>query len=669
MKALPTTLTTSHQRLVAAWLLGAMLLGLIGRALADEVDPPDRVARISYLKGQVYVQSAENEDWTDAVINRPLTSGDQLWTDAQARSELQIGTAAVQIDTNTQLRLLELSDDVLQLEITQGSVNLYLRSLGKGETVELDTPNAAISVLDTGTYRISVADHEVLTTVQVRDGKVEIAGEKQRFTLRDGEQVSLRGSQRLAAEFDDLDRMDEFDQWADDRNRRAERVVSSRYVAADVIGYEDLDDYGYWRWYADYGYVWLPTRTGSGWAPYRYGHWSWIAPWGWTWIDDAPWGFAPFHYGRWAMISSHWCWVPGPRVVRAVYAPALVAWIGTPGLSLSVSFGNRPVGWIPLGPREVYRPPYHSSHRHVVNVNLSNSLLDNAEFERGYRRQPHELDYGNRRAASVVQASAFGAGRPVSRNLLRGQGTQLQPLDSAPLGRPGVEVSRDRRVAPPMARNSREVLVRRQPVGMDSDRAGASTRPLRVISPPPSGREPPDTEDRSRPQRGVEMRRSEEAPAGRARNGVELPQAGPGRDRRPFPDGTGSSISPPARADLPHEQRSTPRPSLFQTPMRGTPEPPTPPLFRDAHPDTATPPESRSRSAPSIRGDLRTSRETDHALAPAREAERGLARPPESPPVRNEPASRQAPPRNPAAERRQNNQDDSDGRHRRGDDR
>ncbi len=66
----------------------------------------------------------------------------------------------------------------------------------------------------------------------------------------------------------------------------------------------------------------------AGWAPYRNGHWAWIDPWGWTWVDDAPWGFAPFHYGRWTVVDDRWGWVPGPVRQRAVYAPALVAFIG-----------------------------------------------------------------------------------------------------------------------------------------------------------------------------------------------------------------------------------------------------------------------------------------------------------------------------------------------------
>src|SRR5437870_11193312 len=77
-----------------------------------------------------------------------------------------------------------------------------------------------------------------------------------------------------------------------------------------MTGYEDLDDYGRWRYVSDYGPVWIPASIPVGWAPYRYGHWVWIRPWGWTWVDDEPWGFAPFHYGRWAYVENGWCWVP-----------------------------------------------------------------------------------------------------------------------------------------------------------------------------------------------------------------------------------------------------------------------------------------------------------------------------------------------------------------------
>ena len=433
-------------------------------ARAEDADPASRVARISYLKGRVFIQPVEADAWTEARINRPLTSGDQLWTEANSRSELQVGSATLQIDANTQLRLLELSDEVLQIEITQGLVSARVRSLGKQDTVELDTPNAAITVLEPGTYRVEVADGDDHTVIQVRGGRAEVAGEKQSFTIDNDEQLSLQGTRRLTAAYDDLPRMDEFDRWASERNQRADRVNSSRYVSSGVIGYEDLDDYGSWHWYQEYGYVWQPTRVVSGWAPYQYGNWAWISPWGWTWVDDAPWGFAPFHYGRWTRLSNRWCWVPGPRTLVAVYAPAMVAWVGTPGISLSVNIGSHPVGWIPLGPREVYRPHYHVSTSYVFNINISNSLMNREEFERGYRRQPHEDNYGNRAALSVVSAGTFSNARPVHNNLLHGDNSKLQAIETAPAIRPETTsmLGGERRDVPVQVK-TREVFARRQP--------------------------------------------------------------------------------------------------------------------------------------------------------------------------------------------------------------
>ncbi len=152
---------------------------------------------------------------------------------------------------------------------------------------------------------------------------------------------------------------DQFDIWAQSRDRQEDMSQSSKYVSRDMPGYSDLDAAGTWHNDPAYGAVWMPTGMGPGWAPYRTGHWAWIGPWGWTWVDDSPWGYAPYHYGRWAYVGGGWGWIPGPVVVavRPVYAPALVAWVGGPSFGVSVGIGGgAAVGWFALGPREVYRP-------------------------------------------------------------------------------------------------------------------------------------------------------------------------------------------------------------------------------------------------------------------------------------------------------------------------
>ena len=62
-----------------------------------DADPPERAARLSLIQGDVSLQPAGEEEWTRAVLNRPLTTGDKLWTDQGARAEIQSGSAAVRL--------------------------------------------------------------------------------------------------------------------------------------------------------------------------------------------------------------------------------------------------------------------------------------------------------------------------------------------------------------------------------------------------------------------------------------------------------------------------------------------------------------------------------------------------------------------------------------------
>ncbi len=367
----------------------AVALFVPQRAAADQDDPPGRVARLSYTHGSVSFNPAGTDDWVNTVVNRPITTGDKLWTDNGARAELHIGSAAIRLSGNTGFSFLNLSDNVSQIRVTEGTINIRVRSLDNDETFEVDTPNLAFSILRPGRYRIDVNEAGDTTSVFVRDGEGEVTGGGSAYTIHPREAGTFFGTEQLDA---DVQRFggdeDDFDHWCGDRDRREERSISSRYVSRDVIGYEDLDDYGGWRPVPEYGNVWFPHTTVVGWAPYRYGHWVWISPWGWTWVDDEPWGFAPFHYGRWVVVRGVWGWVPCPprpavvevAYVRPVYAPALVAWVGGPHFAVGVGIGGGGgvgVAWFPLGPREVYVPSYRVSRTYVNNVNVSNTTVNN----------------------------------------------------------------------------------------------------------------------------------------------------------------------------------------------------------------------------------------------------------------------------------------------------
>jgi hypothetical protein len=414
----------------------AVALFVPQRAAADEDDPPSRVARLSYTHGNVSFEPAGTDDWVSAVVNRPITTGDKLWADNGARAELHIGSAAIRLSGNTGFSFLNLDDRTTQIRLTEGAINVRVRRLDQDETFEIDTPNLAFSILRTGNYKIDVNEAGDTTVVTVRDGEGEVTGGGSAYTLHPREVGTFAGTDRLDADvqsFRDYD--DDFDRFCSDRDRREDRSQSSRYVSSDVVGYEDLDDYGGWRPVPEYGTIWFPHTTIVGWAPYRYGHWVWISPWGWTWVDDAPWGFAPFHYGRWVTVGGVWGWVPcaprgviGIAYVRPVYAPALVAWVGGPHFSIGIGVGGGlGVAWFPLGPREVFMPSYHVSRTYVTNVNVSNTTVNNTVVNNYYNnvvvnKNVTNITYVNQTAPNAVTATSqknFASAQPVGRNMIK----------------------------------------------------------------------------------------------------------------------------------------------------------------------------------------------------------------------------------------------------------
>src|SRR6266436_5881377 len=407
-------------------------------AADDDDDPPSRVARLSYARGTVSFNPAGTDDWVSAVVNRPITTGDKLWTDNDARAELHIGSAAIRLSNNTGFSFLNLDDRMAQIRITEGTLNVRVRRLENDESFEIDTPNLAFSVLRPSNYKIDVNEAGDTTVVVVRDGEGEVTGGGSAYTVHPREVGTFAGTDQLDGDiqrsrYDD----DDFDHWCGDRDRREDHSQSSRYVSSDVIGYEDLDDNGGLRQVPEYGTVWFPHTTIVGWAPYRYGHWVWISPWGWTWVDDAPWGFAPFHYGRWVAVGGVWGWVPcapravvGVAYVRPVYAPALVAWVGGPHFSVGIGIGGGGgvgVAWFPLAPREVYVPSYRVSRTYVTNVNVSNTTVNTAVVNNYYNtvvvnKQVTNIKYVNQVAPNAVTATSretFTSARPVGRDMMK----------------------------------------------------------------------------------------------------------------------------------------------------------------------------------------------------------------------------------------------------------
>jgi FecR protein. len=373
-----------------------------------------------------FVPAGEN-DWVEAQINRPLITGDKLWTDHDSRAELEIGSSALRLDAQTSFDFLNLDDQTAQIELTEGSLNLRVRRLYDNQVYEIDTPTLAFVINRVGEYRLTVLPNGQSTVVNVLQGGGDAYGENgARSRIEEGQSVTFNDSGLRDYYTDSLPPPDSFDEFCRQRDgrsgprqvarlrvrgrdrlsgprrqRRLERRarVRSRLVPDDRRG----------------RLVALSQR------PLGLGRRV-----GWTWIDDAPWGFAPFHYGRWAYIGNRWGWCPGAIGVRPYYAPALVAFIGG-GVSVGVAVGG-PVGWFPLGPRDVYFPGYHVSQRYFTNVNVTNTVVNTTVINNYYGNYSRgdvnytQINYANRNingAVTAVPATAFASARPVAARRLR----------------------------------------------------------------------------------------------------------------------------------------------------------------------------------------------------------------------------------------------------------
>ncbi len=426
--------------LLMATVFGTGVIGIAGVANAQaQGDPPARVARLAFEQGTVSFHDSEDANWTPAQTNDALTTGDSLWTEPNARSELSVAGTRVRMDQSTQLDMLQIDDSTTRLQLGQGRLDVKTFTLDTAQPYEIVTPRGTVKLEGQGDYYVEAGSTEDPTRLGVRSGAAQITGlNGQVLAVRAGEVGEITGdaaSPQLHTIQTAPPPMPSY--WA----QRDQQVsyATPQYISSDVVGYEDMQAYGAWSNDPQYGEVWSPNTVPAGWQPYSTGSWAYSQPYGWTWVDAQPWGFAPYHYGRWANRNDRWYWVPPERREHAVYAPALVAFVA--GAELSIALGNansQPVGWFPLGPREAYVPPYTNDRNYYNRIN-SNARVERAVLDdRWQRAERHEAiqanqqneRMANRRFTTVVPAQVFMNSQQVNRAAIK---VSADKLASAPV--------------------------------------------------------------------------------------------------------------------------------------------------------------------------------------------------------------------------------------------
>jgi hypothetical protein len=433
----------------------SFVAGIVGASLAATLawssvaqaqsEPPGRVGRLAFTDGTVSFHDNEQSQWTPAVVNTPLTTGDSLWTEPTARSEISLAGTRIRMAGATELDMLAIDDTQTRLQVDQGRIDVKTLAMDTSQPYQITTPRGTISLQQQGDYYVEAGSTEDPTRLGVRSGAAQIQGlDGQVLAVRAGEVGEVTGDaatpqlRTIRTAPPTLPGA-----WAD-RDRQVIYDQSPQYLSSGVTGYEDLNNYGTWVSDSSYGEVWIPRSVPAGWAPYRTGHWAYVQPWGWTWIDEQPWGFAPYHYGRWANSGGRWMWLPPQREARPVYAPALVAFVG--GIELVATLSrqsNEPVGWFPLGPREAYVPSYTTNRDYYQRINRPAQVQDqvlNDRWQRAERREPapagQNAALANQRFATVVPATAFVRSQPVMRAALQVAPARIAAAPVAPVAAP-----------------------------------------------------------------------------------------------------------------------------------------------------------------------------------------------------------------------------------------
>ncbi len=230
--------------------LGILLLAVPALHAQNDVsgDPPNRVARISVIEGNVSLEPNGTNNFSQAEINYPLTGGDRVYVDNTSLGELQTAGLAVRLGNGADVTLSSLTDNIAQFGLAQGSIRVRTRSLasfnGAPATVEVDTPNGAILVDQPGDIRVDSYPQDDTTVVTVSSGAVEVTGQNLDQQLGPNQSLRLAGSNPVYAEEVQLLPPDGLDQFDQQREQRRERSYAYQYVSPDMIGAADLDDYG-----------------------------------------------------------------------------------------------------------------------------------------------------------------------------------------------------------------------------------------------------------------------------------------------------------------------------------------------------------------------------------------------------------------------------------------
>jgi HD-GYP domain-containing protein (c-di-GMP phosphodiesterase class II) len=382
------------------------ILLLAGVLVADETENAAgeakyydnaKVIRIKNVEGEGFVQRSYDEGDEEATPNLPLFEKDTVGTTA-GRLGIYLGRLNyLRLNSDTLVELLNIpqlrkTDFIVRIE--KGAVYLDVENLDNEKSIQIQTPDCGVFLLDKGVYRINV-DENSLTEVYVMEGIAEVAGQENSRNVRENQKIVMsRGKLEERPYYFYSSEKDDFDRWNETQNREQgyARYGSARYLQSGYEDYEyEMSRAGRWSYMSEFNsYVWTPYYSNADWMPYANGRWVYNPYYGYVWTSYDNCGWFTHHYGRWHWdYSSGWYWIPAYH-----WSPAWVSWFGD----------NDYYGWCPLS----------WWNRPVVIIN--NHWDHNYDYRRGIPHNSHSTIIIRKNELTAVHAQRVAISRNTQRS-------------------------------------------------------------------------------------------------------------------------------------------------------------------------------------------------------------------------------------------------------------
>jgi hypothetical protein len=292
--------------------------------------PPARVARISYVEGEVRLDSGWG--YESVTMNLPVTEHNWLQTRSNGWAEIQMEDGSlIRLAPDTTITFTQLgrtsSGTITTVDLDQGEAEFKILKRADSD-FQVTVNNKTVALEHSGFFRVT----------STNDDPMEIAVWKGSLSVHDtdsGDQITVGKNETFVINPADVaeyalnkgTEADDLDDWGKQRDEALTSYNAANHNTQSPYQYgaSDLDQYGQYTQDPQYGNVWQPYGVSMDWDPFSNGYYA-NSGIGTTWVSSYPWGWMPYRYGRWIFINGRgWCWAPGdwhtlnngPRIAHA----------------------------------------------------------------------------------------------------------------------------------------------------------------------------------------------------------------------------------------------------------------------------------------------------------------------------------------------------------------